>query len=266
MAKVLFENNWYDELSPTGVYETVYEGMVKAHAPNLWPRFHGVHFKSNVYAGAEGATPDFALVEHNYTEWWIVEVELAHHSFESVVLPQVRKLAEAKYGDEEAEKLHKACGKLDLAKVKLMLKEHQPRVLVVVNKPKLEWIKPLANFDAVLAVFEVFQSDDGKRLFRVNGEHPIGPAEIISICRPDDLMRRWLRVETPAGLRVPHGHKIFVVFNDHITEWDRFADSGKVWLYPPNGPNPLSDKFDYELIRRGDAQFMFREIPRNSTE
>ena len=265
MAKVLFENNWYDELSPTGVYETVYEGMVKAHAHNLWPRFHGVHFKSNVYAGVEGATPDFALVEHNYSEWWIVEVELAHHSFESVVLPQVRKLAEATYGDEEAEKLHRACAKLDLAKVKSMLKEHQPRVLVVVNKPKLEWIKPLANFDAVLAVFEVFQSDDGKRLFRVNGEHPIGPAEIISICRPDDLMRRWLRVETPAGLRVPHGHKLFIVFKDHITEWDRVADSGKVWLYPPNGPNPLSEKFDYELVRRGDGQLMFREIQNSST-
>jgi hypothetical protein len=238
---------------------------VKAHAPNLWPRFHGVHFKSNVYAGVEGATPDFALVEHNYSEWWIVEVELAHHSFESVVLPQVRKLAEATYGDEEAEKLHRACAKLDLAKVKSMLKEHQPRVLVVVNKPKLEWIKPLANFDAVLAVFEVFQSDDGKRLFRVNGEHPIGPAEIISICRPDDLMRRWLRVETPAGLRVPHGHKLFIVFKDHITEWDRVADSGKVWLYPPNGPNPLSEKFDYELVRRGDGQLMFREIQNSST-
>ena len=266
MAKVLFENNWYEEISPTGVYETVYEGMVKAHAPNLWPRFQGVHFKANVYAGAEGVAADFALVERNYTEWWIVEVELAHHSFENHVLPQTRKLAEAKYGEDEAVKLCEACPKLDLSKVKSMLKEHQPRVLVVVNKPRLDWIKPLAKHEAALAVFEIFQSDDNKRLFRVNGEHPIGPAEVISICRFDNFMRRWLLVETPAGLRVPHGHKITIVFNDHITEWERCADSGKVWLYPPNGPNPLSDKFDYELIRRGDAQFMFREIPRNSTE
>ena len=83
-----------------------------------------------------------------------------------------------------------------------MVRDLQPRVLVVVNKPRPDWVKPLAKYGATLAVFEIFQSEDNKRLFRVNGEHPAGPAEVISVCRIDELMRRWLVVETPAGLNV----------------------------------------------------------------
>lgn len=264
MAKVLFDNKWYEELSPSGVYEAVYEGMVKAHATELWPRFHAVHFKANVYAGDAGVKADFALVEKSYTEWWVVEVEMAHHQLKSHILPQTRKLAEAKYGDAEAEQLCKDCPKLDRAKVKAMIKEHQPRVLVVVNKPRPEWIKPLAKFNAMLAVFEIFQSDDNEHLFRVNGEHPVGPAEVISVCKFDDLMNRWLLVESPAALRVPHQGKITIIFNDHVTEWMRWAASKKVWLYT-SGPNPLPEPYDYELTRRGDGQFMFRQIQKNTT-
>ena len=264
MAKVLFENKWYEEISPTGVYETVYEGMVKAHAVDLWPRFHAVHFKANVYAGVDGVKSDFALVERNYTEWWVVEVEMAHHSFRGHILPQTRKLAQADYREEVAEKLCEACKKLDPAKVKAMVKEHQPRVLVVVNKPRPEWINSLAKHRAILAVFEMFQSDDDKMLYRINGEHPVGPAEVISVCKFDELMNRWLLVESPAGLKVSPQSKIMIEFNSHTTEWARYAASGKVWLHTPSGPNPLPENFDYELTRRGDGQLLFRAIPKNN--
>lgn len=262
MAKVLVGNKWYEEIAPSGVYESVYEAMVKAHAAQLWPRFHPVHFKANVYAGADGVRADLVLIERNYSEWWVVEVEMAHHPFESHVLPQTRKLAIANYGVEEAEKLCAACSKLELPKVKAMIKEYQPRVLVVVNKPRPEWVNRLAEFEAMLAVFEIFKSDDEQHLFRVNGEHPIGTAEIISVCRFDELMNRWLVVENPISLRVPHQGTMTIEFDGHTTVWARFEVSGKVWLHTPNGPNPLSDKYDYELVRRGDGQFAFQILPK----
>jgi hypothetical protein len=262
MAKVLFEGKWYEELAPKGVYETVYEGMVKAHASTLWPRFHGVHFKANVYAGAEGVAADFALVERGYTEWWIVEVEMEHHNFESHIAPQTRKLAQAKYAEPEAIKLCEGCPKLDLEKTKRMLEDLPPRVLVVLNKPRPDWVKPLAKYGAIVAVFEIFQSEENKRLFRVNGEHPLGPTEAITLCHQDNLMRRWLLVETPASLNTTPGQRLTIIYRDHLTEWESFSDSGKTWLFPPKGPNPLSESFDFEIIRRGDGQLMFKEIPK----
>jgi hypothetical protein len=32
MAKILLENKWYEEIAPTGQYESVYEAMIKAQA------------------------------------------------------------------------------------------------------------------------------------------------------------------------------------------------------------------------------------------
>jgi hypothetical protein len=265
MAKVLLDNKWYEELSPTGVYEAAYETMVKAHAQHLWPRFHPVKFKTTVYAGTESAKADFALVERGYTEWWVVEVEMEHHLLNDHVLPQIRTLANAAYGDNEAKKLCEGCQSLDFDRVKTLLKANQPRVLVVVNKPKPDWIKPLAKHEAKLAIFEVFRSANSEHLFRVNGEHPIGPSEVISNCTFDPLMNRCLLVESAGGLAVHPQGKISIVYEDHITEWERLDTGGKVWLIA-SGPNPLPDGFDFELVRRGDGQFMFRKISKNPTK
>jgi hypothetical protein len=259
MAKVLFENKWYEEVAPSGVYESVYEAMIKAHAEQLWPRFHPVHFKASVYAGVAGVRADLVLIERNYSEWWVVEVEMSHHSLSSHVLPQTRKLASASYLNE-AEKLCEGCSKLELSKVKKLLKENQPGVLVIVNKPCPEWVKPLEKFGAMVAVFEVFKSDDDEHLFRVNGEHPVGSAEVISLCRFDALMNRWLLVENPISLRVRNQTAFPIEFDGHTTIWAKYVATGKVWLHTPNGPNPLPDKFDYELVRRGDGQLAFNKI------
>jgi hypothetical protein len=261
MAKILFQNRWFEELAPTSVYESVFEGIVKAHALSLWPRFHAVRFKAAVYAENTAAKPDFALVEHGYREWWVVEVEMEHHSLDGHVLPQIRTLAEASYGKDEATKLCESCPDLDVGKVTDMMKGRQPRVLVVVNKPRPEWIKPLAKHDASLAVFEVFRSDRNEYLFRVNGEHPIGPSEVVSLCRFDSLITRWLVVDSPAGLGVSPQGKVQIIYHDHLTEWQRIDVSDKVWLLSL-GPNPLSEDYDYEILRRGDGQFMFRETPK----
>lgn len=267
MAKVLYANRWYEELAPNGVYESVYEAMIKANATYLWPRFYPVHFKANVYAQTEGVKADFVLVERDYSEWWVVEVEKENHSLENHILPQTRKLRDAAYGDAEAEQLCEKCSDLDITKVKAMLKDQQPGILVVVNKPKPDWIKPLSTVGAMLAIFEMFKADNNEHLFRVNGEHPVGSAEVISICRFDELMNRWLIVENPIALRVPNQSKIVIEFEGHSTEWTRYDVSGKVWLYTESGPNPLSDRFHYELTRRGDGQLAFRRAgrPRKKT-
>src|SRR5947209_14633077 len=144
----------------------------------------------------------------------------------------------------------------------MMIKEHQPRVLVVVNKPRPDWIKPLAKFDAMVAVFEIFKSDDDQHMFRVNGEHPVGTSEVVSLCRFDELMNRWLLVESPISLRVPNQGTLGIEFNGHTTVWTRHGVAGKVWLHTPHGPNPLPENFDYELVRRGDGRFAFEKLPK----
>jgi hypothetical protein len=260
MAKILLDNRWFEEVAPTGTYESVYEALIKAHAVQLWPRFHAVNFKATVYANGEGVKPDLVLIEKDYSEWWVVEVEMAHHALESHVYPQAKKLTDAFYGDDEAERIATTCSALDINKVKQMLKDLPPRVLVIVHKPKPDWARRLSTINALVAVFEVFRSDENKYLFRVNGEHPIGATEKISHCKIDQLVNRWLLLSDPIGLRVRANEDIQIEYDGLTTVWRRFDITDKVWLHTPFGPNPLSDRFEYHLVRLGDGRFAFLRI------
>jgi hypothetical protein len=264
MARVLINNKWYFEVAPAGIYESHYEMFVKTQAKRMWPRFHPVHFKASVYAGSDpGVKADFALVERSYSEWWVVEVELEAHSFEGHVFPQARKLAHAAYGDPEAEKMCEECNDLDLTKTKALLKDHQPNVLVVVNRPKPAWVKKLATINAYVAVFEMFIAGESDYVFRINGVHPVGKSDKISAFRFDPLMRRWMIADTPISFAGITDHQFSIEHDGFTSTWKRFEQEDKLWL-DPIGKNPLDDTYDYLLVRRGDGRFSFEKIAKGA--
>src|SRR5262245_60661270 len=132
MARILAGDVWYEELAESALYEADYERLVIRHAPSVFPGWIAVPFKCKVVGGDnEPAKPDLALISHNYGDWWVVEVELSHHSLTGHVVPQVRRLSTAEYGEEVARALCKASRGLRLKKVGNMLKGRPPRVLVV---------------------------------------------------------------------------------------------------------------------------------------
>ena len=85
-----------------------------------------------------------------------IEVELAHHSLERHVLPQVATLAQASYGDAEADWLADEMPRLDETALKRMMLGAQPSVLVVANAMVAEWVAPLRPW-AELMVVELFR-------------------------------------------------------------------------------------------------------------
>jgi hypothetical protein len=105
MARILLDSQWFDSLNSSALYEVEFERIVQQKSGLLFPGFHCVPFKKTVYSEDDAARPDYALVEADYREWWVVEMELSYHSLEGHVLPQVNTLSRARYGDEEADYL-----------------------------------------------------------------------------------------------------------------------------------------------------------------
>jgi hypothetical protein len=92
MSRILVNGQWYDALAETALYESDFERLVQTHAQRVFPAFCVAPFKCLVETeDGETAKADLALVSRDYRDWWIVEVELAHHP-DSHVLEQVRKL------------------------------------------------------------------------------------------------------------------------------------------------------------------------------
>ena len=257
MAKLLVGTHWYEPLGSAALYEQEFERVLLQKTPSLFPGYTAVPFKKLVYSDFDAARPDYALVESQYRDWWVVEVELGHHPLEGHVLPQVAVLARAAYGDPEAAYLSRRSQVLDAPKLMDLMKGALPRVLVVVNETRPEWRAPLQAYNAELAVFEAFRSDRNQYVYRFNGFTPPPKGEVISVCRPDPQVLAFLRVDSPAALGIRRSESVVARLNDRSLEWQRVDSESTVWLVPKSriAWDPATA---YDLVRLADGSLELR--------
>jgi len=265
MARVLLKDAFFEELAPGSMLETDFESIVLNKGNLIFADFFVVPFKPTVLSDDDSAKPDLALIERSYREWWVVEVELGKHSFKGHVLPQVRTLARASYGEDEAKLLCAKCPELELPRVLDMVKGKQPRVLVVVDAEEREWVQPLRSFDAELLVWQIFRSDRNEHAFRIDGYLPLPIGSMVSECSFDNLLPRFLVVHSPALLDVQKGQMVSIRYGEYMTEWQRIDSHDRVWLAPAVR-NPLPRGNGYQIVRNEDGSLEFREKSRHSAE
>lgn len=252
MARILINNEWYDELSPTALYESDYENIITDQAASIFPDYFVVPLKINVFTDDDIVRPDLALIDKGYRGWWVVEVEMNYHSLDDHVLPQVTKLSKGNYGESQADHMLLQMPCLNKTLVYDMMKGKQPQVLVIVNKPMPDWARILRRFDAKVCVVEVFRSKKNKHTFRVNGEYPNMTSDYITDCYLDSLIPRFMIIESPACLPVHAGEKISMQFENCTTVWERVDGQDRVWLSPV-GLYPLPRKKRYTIHRLDDG-------------
>jgi hypothetical protein len=252
MARVLVNGEWFEQVEPSTFAESYFEDRIVLHAPSVYPEYYVLPFKREVQSEYGSVRPDLAFISKNYQEWRIVEVEMGYHSFSAHVEPQVQRLASASYGAAEAKYLCEKTPSLDFDRTVRLMKDMQPEVLVIVNEPKPDWIKPLSRYDAIVAVFELFRSDKDIEIFRVNGAYPMLFVDTVSECSFHSTIPRLLEVYHPEALDLPRRGRIKLRYNNCITEWERIDAEGKVWLSPA-GRNPLSPRCEYVILRQPDS-------------
>ena len=266
MPRILVGDDWYDAISPSSLYEDDFEKIIFHRAPILYPGFIPVRFKKVVQSDADSAVPDLALIEVMYRNWWVVEIEMSNHPFDTHVSPQVETLSSAKYGEDEANYLMAQNKTLDQQRLLDMMKGVQPRVLVVVNGITSGWVAPLSRYNAVLQVVEIFRSERNQHIFRVDGVSPATMEKnFVSTCHPDPAMPRMIIVDSPASLGISAGGTIEIEFEGGVTEWERIDSSDTVWLSPIRR-NPLDHSRDFQLVRDESGALHFEEYTRRRKE
>ncbi|MCO5099197.1 MAG: hypothetical protein M9884_17275 [Rhodocyclaceae bacterium] len=256
MAKILHNGDWYEQLSTEALYEEEYERILAEHADSLFPSYKLLPFKKIVYSETRAAKADFALVHKKYRDWWVVEAELGHHSFEGHVRPQIETLSGAQYGEDEALYLSSTALEMNGERIRSMIKGQQPRVLVIVNTPKSDWARVLSRYDAIVTVLEVFRSSFNRYLYRLNGDQLPESTSQSSSCTVD--LARMLKLNSPGILPIQHGEKIMISFRDGMTEWSRFDIKDAVYLTSAK-PVSLDRKTRYTLVELEDSSFALHE-------
>lgn len=260
MARILHDDEWFEEIGSRGHYESEFEKVLEQEAERLFTNYRWVRFKATVTSedDADSRKADFALIHRTYGSWWVVEVELAHHSLARHVLPQVRTLSRASYGLDEAEYLCRSDPNLHYGKVKEMLKGEQPRVLVIVDAPVEGWAPALRPYGAMVVVCQMFRSRLNRYILRVNGDYPSDDEQVVTSCECEPLLHRLLAVHSPAKLPVAKGGVLLLYHEGRASEWQRTDTGQQVYLHALRD-HALSPGRRYEIVRQGDGTLVILE-------
>ncbi len=258
MPRIVYRGNGYERVPSQSWLERNFEDLVLDRSPQIFPRWRTVRFIADV-SSPDGATrrPDLALIDLHYRSWWVVEVELQHHSLNGHVLPQVEVFAQGRYGTQHAEWVAARNPDLDPTRLREMMQGEPPGVLVVVDSPGTGWERDLDDCGARLGIVEPFRDANGDFMLRVNGFQPEPPGEILTRCsRGVGQVRMW-SVSSPAALPVPDAEGwLTIEYAGEAARWRRIQLADSVLLHAERG-NPILDLSAVDLIVRSDLSLEF---------
>jgi len=259
MSRIFVDGEWYEQLAPGSLYEKEYENIIVQHQAELFPNLILIPNKHIIYSEEDGSIPDFYLIEENYREWWIVEVEMGNHSFDGHVYPQMRTFANATIGDTEIKNIQLANPNLKNNLLRSMVLGIPPQVLVIVNTSKPEWVIPLRRINVQLAELEIFRSKRNKHIFKLDGDIPKIKSIFISECYFDQHLPSILCLASPEKMPKLKDKNITITYKNCVADWEVLISEGGIWLNPAKS-NPLEMGYTYELLINKDGKFSFREL------
>jgi hypothetical protein len=248
------DDDIFNLVDPTSFVEVSFEAeVVKAFTclePDYW---------CGVFAGAftlegERRTADLALIHKSFSHWFVVEVELAGHSLEHHVLPQVRCF---RYGEADQScvtaLIHAFPQITREAATQILL--YLPRFVAVVgNLPDSQWSTALLGLGAQYLTVSIYRNRIGNFLHEVEGRLT-ATAESLGFARYSAI-DNCLRISKGSGLPVGKVQIVDQFGNPAI--WTIREESGVLWLSKDRGPALLNHESFIQLIRTSDGVITLR--------
>jgi len=257
MPRVTFRDIDYERKSSTSWIEKEFEDLIIAKAKQIFPRWIVVPFFAAVVS-PDGVIkkPDLALIDSEYREWWIVEIELEHHDLNNHVIPQVEVFTKASYTSKHANWILERNPELDKKRLMLMMLGEAPNVLVVVDSLSTDWVTRLKDISVSLMIVEPFQNDNGEVLLRINGMQPEPKGDLLSVCDKEFSLQRLWRVKSPAAL--PQLEDSIKIEYDGIkSKWSIIKIKDAVYLKPEYGECLPSSLDRVNLQKQTDGSYQF---------
>lgn len=262
MARAIdFNNVWYQEVTPRSYYlENDLERVVMQNLEIIFPQFHALLFKKSLLDSVTTLSkiPDLAIVKKDYTEWYIIEVELGKHQKNHVV-DQIKAFYNCGYRDEHAVYIHSQRPDLDLDELKKMIAKVPPNFMVIVNENKPDWVDDLRKIRCKTCVFQIYHDFHGHALHRINGEHPYIYTRF-SHCKYQKTLPYAIEILEPTFLNsygINNTDKLNIEYNGKNVQWERKDSGRQVYLICKNENPPLDPLTHRYRLNYDDALTSF---------
>jgi len=258
MAKAIdYNNTWYQEVTPRSYYlENDLERAIILNLEIIFPQFHALLFKKTLVDSVrlKNSIPDLAMVKSDYSEWYIIEVELGKHN-KGHVVDQIQSFYNCGYLDEHADYIFLQRPDLDLTKLKSMVAKVPPKFMVIVNEPKEDWVAELRKLRCKTCVFQIYHDFAGNPLYRLNGEHPFIYTHFCH-CKYQKTLPYAIEVLETQFLEsygIENTHVVNIEYNGRNFLWERQDDGSKVFLICNNDKPPLDPLRDRYRLNYNDS-------------
>ncbi|KAB2310972.1 TauD/TfdA family dioxygenase [Betaproteobacteria bacterium SCN2] len=258
MRKVLAGNcqneNIFNLIDPTQFVEADFEAEVIKALTCLQPDYMCGVFAGSFVLEGERRMADLALIHKSLSHWFVVEVELAGHSLEHHVLPQVRCF---RYGEPESScvtSLVRAFSELQPAEAESLLRYVPRYVAVVGNMPNPDWTAALRAVDVQHLTVSIYHDQSGRPAYEVEGRLTVR-IESLGFARYSAI-DNCLRI--PKGSGLPVGDIQIVDQFGNLGEWTVQENAGVLWIRKARGPALIQHDSYVQLIRSFDGQISIR--------
>jgi hypothetical protein len=248
------EDNIFHLVDPTAFAEIDFEAEVVQSLNCLFPEYWCGVFAGTFVLEGERRASDLAMIHKKLSHWFVVEVELAGHSLDRHVLPQVRCF---RYGEPD-----QTCTSSLLSAFSFLSREqahallaHLPRYVAVVgNLPDPEWATALRALDVQYLTVTVYRDRNGRSAHEVEGllaarTESLGFARFSAI-------DNCLRINNRCGLNAGSLQIIDQFGTPAI--WTVREASGVFWISKDLGPALLEHGGYVQIIRTFDGRISLR--------
>jgi hypothetical protein len=246
MPKLLVDTEWFEPIQPNAVLDTAYEEMLLERSELLFSGFVPVKVHSRVSSEAGTAFAHLALVDGAYKSWWIVLLETGSPPDSKYVVQQTKILTSARYGREFAAMLAGRNARLNLEALTTLFAREVPRVFLLLAHPPPPAVR---DPEVRVGIAEIFESANGRRILRINGEHPDAPSDVVGACRRDPRMvANLLRLSLAGGESVPVS-PCEIEVEGAASMWGIRPQAAVIWLIPDGSVTLPIGVNEFSLVR-----------------
>lgn len=241
---------------PDSMSESEFEHVVIGALARAYPRHVCFLFGGTfVHPECGAKRPDLALVACDLSHWFVVEVEIASHSLEHHVLPQVRAFV---YGEPQADCVSSVAKglQIDRQRAETLVKLIPRFVAVITNQQDEQWSAAIGALNAQMLVFSRFSSDGGLRAVAIDGELR-AVQESIGFGRFSAVDRS---VRFPPKTPLPQGVIEIVDQRGAATKWEVSLGAGALWVTKVHGTPSMADGHVFQLVRTRDGRLLLRSL------
>lgn len=241
-------------VDPTQFLESDFEAEVVKALTCLMPDYQCGVFSGAFLLEGERRMADLALVHHSFSHWFVIEVELAGHSLENHVLPQVRCF---RYGIPDntcISSLLNAFGWMSREQAEALLRYVPHHVAVIGNQPDSRWTSALSALDTQHLTVSVYRNRNGESIHELEGSlsfrsESLGFAQYSAV-------DNCLRIPKSCGLR--SGPTMFIDQFGNPSEWIVREEASVLWVSKRQGPALIAHNEYVQLIRTADGSVSLR--------